>query len=179
MMSSMFFETLGFTWLLYGVFWILPAAYIVLRWRAYRENTPPDPQLGIKTALHYFKTLGYHVMLIGAFCLLYGLFESHVRGQMVRLAIGLLIGGGIVFGSHAVILDKYTNPSQSPAVPKLFNGFNLVISGLVGMGALIATLVLLLQKYNSGSMITPAICLLLVYGLSWGLQTVFLFRATS
>jgi hypothetical protein len=57
------------------------------------------------------------------------------RQPVVRLSIALLIGGGIVFGSHALVLDKYTNPS-----------------------------------------LTPAICLLLVYGLAWALQIVFLFR---
>ena len=142
----------------------MPGAYILLRWRAYREQSPADPHLGLKSALYYFKTLALHILLIGAFCLLYGLFERYVRGEMVRLAIGLFLGGGVVYGSQAILIDKFTNSTQFPAVSRLFNGFNLLVTGLVAMGALVTFFVLVVQSNPAGQALKGTIALTMVYG---------------
>ena len=74
--GSMLFGATSFIWILYAFLWLFPVAYLILRWRAYREQTPPDPHLGIKAALYYFKTLAYHVVLVGTFCLIFGLIND-------------------------------------------------------------------------------------------------------
>lgn len=174
--SSMLFGATSFIWIFYAFLWLFPVAYLILRWRAYREQSPADPHLGIKTALYYFKTLAYHAMLAGAFCLIFGLVNEHVRSEMMRLGAGLLLGGAIVYGAHVVIIDKRTNTHNFPAVARIYNGFNLVITGLVAMGALIATLVLLFQEHSPPLVIRGALVLLLVYGAAWAAQAAFLLK---
>ena len=135
--ESMMFGATSFIWILYAFLWLFPVAYLILRWRAYREQAPNDPHLGVKSALYYFKTLAYHVMLVGTFCLIFGLINDHIREQMMRMGAGLLLGGAIIYGAHAFIIDKRTNPLQFPAVARIYNGFNLVMTGLVAMAAVI------------------------------------------
>lgn len=174
--SSMLFGATSFIWLLYAFLWLFPVAYLILRWRAYREQAPADPHLGIKAALYYFKTLAYHVILVGTFCLIFGLINDQVRGEMMRMGAGLLLGGAIVYGVHAVIIDKRTNTLQFPAVARIYNGYNLVMTGLVAMGAVIATLVLLFQEFTPPMVVRGALVLLLVYGGAWASQAAFLFK---
>ncbi len=73
-------------WVFYVVVPLAPVIYLVLRWRGYREGAPPEPQLGLKVVLHYFRTIGYHVLLGGGFCLLYGLWSEDQRWLLLRLA---------------------------------------------------------------------------------------------
>lgn len=174
--SSMLFGATSFIWILYAFLWLFPVAYLILRWRAYREQSPADPHLGLKAALYYFKTLAYHVMLVGTFLLIFGLINEHVRGEMMRMGAGLLLGGAIVYGAHAVIIDKRTNTHQFPAVARIYNGFNLVMTGLVAMAAVVATLVLLFQEYTPAMVIRGALALLLVYGAAWAAQAAFLLK---
>lgn len=174
--ESMMFGATSFIWILYAFLWLFPVAYLILRWRAYREQAPKDPHLGIKAALYYFKTLAYHVMLVGTFCLLFGAINEYVRENMMRLGAGLLLGGAIVYGAHAFIIDKRTNTQQFPAVARIYNGFNLVMTGLVAMAAVIATLVMLFAEHTPAMVIRGALVLLLVYGAAWASQAAFLFK---
>ena len=87
-----------------------------------------------------------------------------------------LLGGGIVYGAHAFIIDKRTNTLQFPAVARIYNGFNLVMTGLVAMAAVVATLVMLFQKHTPTIAIRGALVLLLVYGAAWAAQAAFLFK---
>lgn len=174
--NSMLFGVTSFVWILYAFLWLFPVAYLILRWRAYREQAPEDPHLGLKAALYYFKTLAYHVMLAGTFLLIFGLINEQVRGEMLRLGAGLLLGGAIVYGAHAVIIDKRTNTLQFPAVARIYNGFNLVMTGLVAMAALVGTLVLLFQEHTPALAVRGALALLLVYGAAWAAQAAFMFK---
>jgi hypothetical protein len=174
--GSILFGATSSIWILYTFLWLFPVAYLILRWRAYREQTPADPHLGIKAALYYFKTLAYHVVLVGTFCLIFGLINDHVREEMMRLGAGLLLGGGLVYGAHAVIIDKRTNTHQFPAVARIYNGFNLVMTGLVAMAAVIGTLVLLFAEHTPTVVIRGALVLLLVYGAAWAAQAAFLLK---
>ena len=174
--GSMLFGATSFIWILYAFLWLFPVAYLILRWRAYREQTPADPHLGIKAALYYFKTLAYHVVLVGAFCLIFGLINDHVREQKMRMGAGLLLGGAIVYGAHAVIIDKRTNTLQVPAVARIYNGFNLVMTGLVAMAAVIGTLVLLFAEHTPAIVVRGALVMLLVYGGAWASQAAFQFK---
>jgi hypothetical protein len=175
-LSNLYLGSFGFMYLFWGFFWILPAAYLLLRWRAYREQSPLDPQLGFKTALYYFKTLAYHVLLAAAFCMLFGLLTSHVREEMVRLAIGLALGGGLVYGTQCVLIDKYTNTHQHTAPARLFNGFNLVICGLLAMAAVIGFFAIVVQRNAPSAVIKGFIVLAVVYGPAAFAQAFYLHR---
>jgi hypothetical protein len=174
--ESLLFGATSFIWILYAFLWLFPVAYLILRWRAYREQAPNDPHLGMKTALYYFKTLAYHVVLVGAFLLIFGLINDHIRERMMRMGAGLLLGGAIVYGAHAFIIDKRTNTLQFPAVARLYNGFNLVMTGLVAMTAVIVTLVMVFAEHTPAIAIRGALALLLVYGGAWAAQAAFLFK---
>ena len=176
MLSNLYLGSFGFMYLFWGFFWILPAAYLLLRWRSYREQSPPDPQLGLKTALYYFKTLAYQVLLVAAFCLLFGLLAGRVREELVRLAIGLALGGGLIYGTHSVLIDKYTNTHKFQGPARLFNGFNLVMCGLVAMAAVIGFFALVVQRGTPGAVIKGLIALAVVYGPAAFAQAFYLHR---
>jgi hypothetical protein len=174
--DSMLFGATSFIWILYAFLWLFPVAYLILRWRAYREQAPADPHLGLKAALYYFKTLAYHVVLVGTFLLIFGLINENSREEMMRMGAGLLLGGAVVYGAHAVIIDKRTNTQQFPAVARIYNGFNLVMTGLVAMAAVIAILVLLFAEHTPAVVLRGALVLLLVYGAAWASQAAFLLK---
>jgi len=178
-LSNLYMGSFGFMYLFWGFFWILPAAYLVLRWRAYREQSPIDTQLGLKAALYYFKTLAYHVLLGAGFCLLFGLLSSQVRGELVRLALGLALGGGLIYGALCVLIDKYTNTNQHTSVARLFNGFNLVVCGLLAMAAVIGFFALVVQRNTPGAVLKGFIALAVVYGPAAAAQAFYLHRRTD
>jgi hypothetical protein len=176
MMNSFLYGGMAFTWILYALFWIQPAAYLVLRWRAYREGGPADPHLGMKSMLYYFKTLGFQALLAAGFCLIYGIMSSINRGDMIRLAVGLMLGGGIIYGLTSVLIDKHTNTRTHPAAARLFNGFNLLVTGLVGSGALVFFFVMLLARGTPGDSLKWSIALTVVYCAAAAVQFLFLLR---
>ncbi|MCX5748232.1 MAG: hypothetical protein NT062_37750 [Proteobacteria bacterium] len=142
--------------------------YILARWRAHREPTP-DAQLGIKLALGYLATVGLQVALLGGVTLLYAIItkQSDDRGTYARVAFGLLLPALAVWGVHRVMLGR-TNEDAFPAVRQLLAGYNLLIVGLLGFVALVATSQALFAKGSSGEGGRLAVATLLVYLPAWG-----------
>jgi hypothetical protein len=170
-------QSFGLTYLIAGVLWFLPVAYLILRWRAYKENQPKDPQLGFKTVLYYFKSLGYQVLLAGAAVLIAGLMlGDEAVEEMLRLGAALVLGGGVVYVSHAVILLRRTNTNAFPGAARLYNGFNMALVALVGMAALIAFFVILFSEAMGRSAVKTVLAVLLVYCPAWVAQGAFLLR---
>ena len=165
-------------WVFYVLVPLAPVIYLVLRWRGYREGAPPEPQLGLKVVLHYFRTIGYHVLLGGGFCLLYGLWSEDQRWLLLRLAAALLITGGVVFGLHVWFLVRFSDNASRPAVSRLYNGFNALVCGLVTTGALAAGLGGALAEDPAWEMVRVCAALVVVYGASWFGQTRLLIRRT-
>lgn len=166
----------AFSWFFYILLPLAPLVYLILRWRAYREETPADPQLGVKTVLYYFRTLGYHVILVGEFLLLYGLMDEGSRWQLLRLSAAMLLSGGLIYGLHVWFLVKRTNTAAQPYVARLYNGFNMLICGLVGTGALVATLSTALSEELPWEALKISAGLFVVYGSAWFAQTSLMIR---
>ncbi len=140
--------------------------YVVARWRANKESAA-DPQLGIKVALGYFQVTALQVLLAGGAMLLYAVISSDEdKGTIYRAAFGLLVPGALVYGAHVSLL-KMTNQDAFPAVRRMLAGYNLLITGLVGMASLVAAFEALFQKGSSHGFGRAAAAGVLVYGSAW------------
>jgi hypothetical protein len=146
--------------------------YLVARWRANRDPAP-DPQLGLKFAIYYFGTMALQLGLVGLTMLIYTLVKPNdefgdSKGESFRVALGMILPAGAVFGGHLALLLR-TNDKASPGVKRLFYGFNLMLVGLCGFVALVASCQALFHKGSTDGMGHFAGSALFVYGTLWGL----------
>jgi hypothetical protein len=142
--------------------------YPIARWKANREGIH-DPQLGLKVALHFFALLALQLVLLAAVIVIYTLFSksgSSEKGELYRAGFALLIPAGAVLAAHLVLL-KRTNEDQYPTVRRLFLGYNLLVTGLVGLFALIFAFQVFFQKGSAGDPGRAAIAGVLVYVGAW------------
>jgi hypothetical protein len=148
--------------------------YIVARWRQHKEPVQ-DPQLGVKFALCFFRQMGYQLMLMAGFMILWGLTTKFMwkgqRDEIMRPAFGLLVPALIVWGVHNLALQR-TNRISFPGVEKLFAGYNLLVTGLMGMTALVFLFMTLFSKGESGEGGRVAWSFALVYTSAWAAQGV-------
>ena len=154
--------------------------YIVARWRTYRDHGGGDPHLGIKVAICVFRIAAFQLLLAGGFLMLYGLMttmDGEARINILRLAGGLFLPGLVVFAAHTVALHA-TNAESMPAVVRMFNGINLVQTGLTGFVSLVLVSVLMLQKDVPSEMNRLAWSLLLIYVPAWVAQGAMFMRST-
>lgn len=140
--------------------------YPLARWRANRDGAP-DNHLGIKVALHYFRMLGFQLLLLGTVILVWTILsKGGGKGDMYRAAFGFLVPGALVFGAHAAFVPR-TNDAFLPAVRRLFMGYNLIVTGLLGFVALVLACQALFAKGSSGNEGRLFFAGLLVYGGAW------------
>jgi len=154
--------------------------YIVARWRTYRDYGGGDPHLGAKVALCVFRIAAFQLLLAGGFLVLYGLMttmDGEARTNILRLAGGLFIPGLLVFAAHTVALHA-TNAESMPAVVRMFNGINMVQTGLMGFVALTLACILMLQKDVPSEMNRMAWSLVLVYVPAWIAVGAMFLRST-
>jgi hypothetical protein len=145
--------------------------YVVARWRD-GKSPVPDPQLGLKFALHFFRIQSYQLLLLGTAMLLYAMLTkmpSQAREFIYRPAFGFLVPCAVVFGVTTAMLAK-TNNDGFPAVGRLFNGYNLMVSGLIGFAALIMGFQMLFAKGSSGDAGRMVWSGILVYTTAWVVQ---------
>ena len=151
--------------------------YIVARWRTYRDYGGGDPHLGAKVAICVFRIAAFQLLLAGGFLFSYGLLttmDGEARINILRLAGGLFIPGLVVFGAHTVALHA-TNFESMPAVVRMFNGINMVQTGITGFIGLTLACILMLQKDVPSEMNRMAWSLVLVYVPAWvGLGAMFM-----
>lgn len=142
--------------------------YPVARWRAAREPYM-DPQLGMKVALHYFKLLGFHLLLLGGALLLWTIISktSGDKNHIYRTAFGFIVPGAIVFAAHVALIKK-SNDVFVPGVRRLFLGYNMIITGLIGFTALVLGFQVLFAKGSSGDAGRMFLAAILVYCGAWG-----------
>lgn len=167
------------TMLMAGMLW-MGLLYVIARWRNNRAAVP-DPQLGLKFALHLFRFHGYQLMLLGGFLLLFTVLLKKgeygpTRGDMARPAFAFLVAGGLVYGAHTLGLAK-TNQAQHPLVGRLFGGLNLIVTGLVGFIGLVFALQILFAKGEGGNEARAAWSAVLVYCVAWGVQGALLGKS--
>ena len=142
--------------------------YVVARWRAFKAPAA-DPQLGIKVALGYFMVTGLQVLLAGGAALLYAIITSDEdKGTIYRAAFGLLVPGALVYFSHASLL-RMTNQESFPSVRRMLAGYNLLLTGMIGMTALVAAFEALFQRGSSHGFGRAAAAGVLVYGSAWAI----------
>jgi len=170
MMMEMFGGVFVMMLFAYSLVPLFPFVYVLLRWRQARDGGAPDPQLGLKVAIYYFMTIGLHVVLMALALGLYGLIVDRAPESMMRAAVGLLLGGGIVYGLHRAILSRVVDAARRANVARVFAGLNVVLCGLIGMGALIGTSVLLLQEQVPEDAFKVAGVVMVVYLGAWAQQ---------
>ena len=142
--------------------------YVLARWRANRAGTP-DPQLGLKFALHWFATSAFHLALASGAGLVFALISpGSSKGELYRAVFAMLVPAGIILGVHLMLL-KRTNDDEVPGVRRLFLGYNLFITGLVGFISLVLGFQLLFAKGSAAPVSHMVGSLVLVYGTAWGL----------
>ena len=180
MMMEMFGGMFVMMLMAYSIVPLFPFVYVLLRWRQAREGTA-DPQLGLKVALHYFATIGLHVLLVAVVTGLYSLLVDgpRVSESLMRVGGGLLLGGGIVFGIHRVLIARLTDTATGGNVARAFAGLNVVLCGLTGMGAMIAVTVMLAQESVPEDPFKIAGVVMVVYLAAWAAQGRTLIRMSS
>ncbi len=141
--------------------------YPAARWKANREQVT-DPQLGLKVALHYFALLAFQLVLLAVVIILFTLFSKagSSKGTGLRAGFGLLIPAVGVLVGHLTLL-KRTNETQFPGVRRLFLGYNLAVTGLVGFAALVFAFQVFFAKGSAGDAGRLAIAGVLVYTGAW------------
>ncbi|MDX2091871.1 MAG: hypothetical protein SFX73_28675 [Kofleriaceae bacterium] len=144
--------------------------YVIARWRAHREPEV-DGQLGVKFALHYFSLSAFQLALGGLAFFVFTVLSkipSEFKGSLYRTAFGMIVPAAIVLGAHLALLRK-TNDAEVTGVRRLFLGYNLIITGLVGFVALVIAFQALFMKGSSGELGRVAGALVVVYGTAWAL----------
>ncbi len=156
-------------WLLTSVLLAAPLVlYVMARWRAQRDAVP-DPQLGIKLALHYFMLVGFQLALLGGVMLIYAVISSEPseqKGSSFRAALALVMPGGLLYAVHLGILRR-TNDAAFPTIRRLVAGYNLVLTGIAGAVSLVLAFQALFMRGSSGELGRLAVAMLVVYGAAW------------
>jgi hypothetical protein len=142
--------------------------YVIARWRANRDPEV-DRHLGIKVALHYFAISAFQLGLAGLTLLVWGMISSapsEAKSIVYRIAFGMIVPAALVQAAHLSLLRK-TNDAHATGVRRLFGGYNLIVTGLLGFIALVMAFQALFAKGSSGEMGRIAGAMVLVYGTSW------------
>src|SRR5262249_10190199 len=123
--------------------------YPIARWRAQREPVV-DPQIGLKFALHLFALIAFQLALFALAMIIYTLFSrGESKSDMYRAGFGFLLPAAGVLAMHLAAL-KRTNQHEFPGVRRLFLGYNLVITGLLGFGMLLFAFQVFFKRGNAG-----------------------------
>jgi len=144
--------------------------YVLARWRHKNEHADaPDTQLGLKVAIHLFRVLAFQLSLLGLFLFLFGVFMKGDSDPVIRLGIGVLIPAALLYAGHRLVATR-TNDELYPNVRRMFDGWNLVQTGIPGMFSLIALFVVLIGDFSGsrGDMLRVVVPYLLTYFGAWG-----------
>lgn len=152
--------------------WLLGIAplflYPIARWKAQREPHV-DTQLGLKVALHYFKLIGFQVLLLGAAVILWTLIrKGGSKGDGFRVGFGYVIPAAIIYGAHVALLKRTTDETLL-TVRRLFMGYNVIVTGIIGTVALVVGFQALFAKGTVGEEGRLYLAACLVYVTAWGM----------
>jgi hypothetical protein len=152
--------------------------YLVARSRA-KSDPFPDGQVGLKFALAYFKTISFHTMLAGGVILVFALLmKGNDKSPVYRTGFGFLVPATIVYIVHLLAIGR-TNHAEHPTVHRMFAGWSLLVSGIVGFAGFMLVAQTLFQKGSSGEPGRFAWALFLVYSSAWIVQAARYFRAST
>jgi hypothetical protein len=164
-----------------GLVLSLAVPYVVLRLRDSRSEKP-DPQIGIKSALYFFFSVGILLFLNGLTALVVDLLvntPAKVPGQgltyMQRLSLAFMTSGALFALLHLGLVKATTN-DRDRAPRRIFAGWRLAIHGIVVIFTTTILLVILFQKDFGGEAMKDArkalLGTLLVWVPSWILHLV-------
>lgn len=140
--------------------------YPLARWKAQREQVN-DPQLGLKVALHYFALLAFQLVLLALVLIIFTLFsKGGGKASAYRAGFGLLLPAAGVLFAHLALLAR-TNNGQYPGVRRLFLGYNLAVTGLIGFAALLFAFQAFFKVGSAGDPGRLGIASVLVYVGAW------------
>ncbi|MEO6774205.1 MAG: hypothetical protein ABI467_14495, partial [Kofleriaceae bacterium] len=88
------------------------------------------------------------------------------KSDAYRVGFGLVVPTAILFAAHVAMLAK-TNQAQYTVPRRLFGGYNLVVTGLLGMTAFVLVFQALFAKGSTGDFGRFTGASLLVYGGAW------------
>lgn len=160
-------------YLIYILIPLGPLIYIFIRWLSSRESGSVDPNLGIKVITYYFKTIGYHIALIGFSLILHYIFKSGSKSS-IRIGIGILICGGLVYLIHFLIIQKFFNDIEFTITKRVYNVFNLILVGLIGISSMVIFLLMILSKTPLG--FEAPLSFFIVYVIAWILQSWYFYK---
>jgi hypothetical protein len=170
------------------VFWVsfvpfvllgLAIPYAVLRGCDSREQ--PDSQLGLKTALHYFLSVGILQFLTGLSVIAVDLStrtdRQDAQGDYDAIRMGAALAAvGAAFAFLHLVLLVLTNDDSKPVVRRTFTGWRFAIHGLVVLSSATAWMVIIAQKNSTWKDVKPYAALLLVWFPSWVLHLILLWK---
>lgn len=143
--------------------------YVLARWRHKNEHgDTQDPQLGLKVAVHLFRVLAFQLVLLGTFLFLFGVFMKGDSDPVIRLGIGVLLPAAMLYGGHWLVAAR-TNDALFPNVRRMFDGWNLIQTGIPGMFSLVALFVVLVGDFAGyrGDLLRVVVPYLLTYCGAW------------
>lgn len=150
-----------------------PLVYIFIKWWSNRELKPADPNLGIKVIVFYFKTIGYHISLIGFSLILHDIFKGGSKSS-IKVGVGILICGGIVYIIHLLIIQKYFYDTEFSITKRVYNAFNLIFVGLIGITAMVISLLIMLSKRPKG--FEAPLTFFIIYVIAWVFQSWYFYK---
>jgi len=169
-------------WISFFPFVLLGLAipYAVLRVRDSQEQ--PDSQLGLKTALHYFLSVGILQFLAGLSLIVVDLITREDRrgggdneGDTLRIGAALAAVGAAFAFLHLILLVG-TNDDHKPIVRRTFTGWRFAIHGLVVLSSGTAWVVTIVQKNSLWRDVKPYVAILLVWFPSWLIHLILLWK---
>jgi hypothetical protein len=111
----------------------------------------------------------FQILMMGTTLFLFTIISSmrsEDKGDLYRAAFGLIMPGALVLFAHRAILQR-TNDDRLTSVKRLFAGYNLLFTGLIGFVALVFAFEMLLKKGSAGDAGRFSLALTLVYGTAW------------
>jgi hypothetical protein len=163
--------------------------YAILRMRDTRSEKP-DPQVGLKSAMYFFFSLGIMLFLFGLTMLVVdliardrpelppGMRRDEGLNETQRVSLALMVAGLIFTLLHLGLVKAMTN-DRNPASRRMFAGWRSVIHGLVILVVVTVLLVIYFQKDFGGEgtlrVRKQLWATLLVWTPSWILHLVLLW----
>ncbi len=136
---------------------IFLVVYVVLRWRASKEEDP-DPQMGIKAMINFLQFILVICALMGFSLIFTALFAKIGKSggkDLWKWGIGMLFGSGVLFAGFEAYYRKFTNQAEFQEVRRSFLGLTLVVMGLIAVFSFIMFWMGLFDKWTGLSFNFP------------------------
>ncbi len=122
---------------------LFPFLYVMLRWRS---SAAGEPGIGTHGAFHYFRALAVVGACAGISMGLFALLKKGESERMMRPSMGILAAALFFYFLNFICSQKLPPTPANHPVRRIFDGFLLVLSGLVVFVAMIVFFIELLDK---------------------------------